>query len=834
MRISDIFREHWRFLIGFPMLMIVMTWPTIIYVFDFNVAWLPAISRDIWMKFWDAWRLPFILADSRNYLFTDLLFYPDGLSLVYHNFSFPHMIVFGALQNIMPASNAFNLSFLLIVAANGMAAYVFLLRLFRNLWLGFVGAVIFALSPFALSQPQHPDVIFVAVVPLSLYFLDRGLLEGKWQWIGLSGLCIAFTLYIGMYIYVCLVLTVGLFLLGYAKQFWPSHAFWRRVILLALIVGSVSFIRVYPLIENSSSFSEALGKTGGEEQGNDLLASFVNPQHPLLPSEFRAELASYHRTMNDGSYLGFVPLLLVIYGLLRGSNRSSMAPWLVLLLLFSVLRLGSNLVVFGQQFDHFILPKFFLDQLLPFLFESFWDTSNFHIGVTLPLAVLTCFGLMSASQLISRKYRLTFIWLALLATAFEFYQPMQSQIIPSDGDRFLTWLRMEDDQDKIRLVHLPMGRHESKFYGYIQSLSGYPHVEGLASRTPSSAYDSINSNIILSTWRRDKSIRCLPATRERYLPALNQLLADNISHIIAHKSAVRISSILPSFHGIAPAYEDRFVRIYRLASMRDSCSSPSISLPDPFAHIADLARSPSITAAEGMSILSFHPAAGMDNETLDLLSSVFLYWKQFAHVHLADGEPQLQTLNTSESDLNAFLGGEGLILLLHNPRQTGRAGLGALDDALAAGFHACRPVIDSANLVAAYYLPAGFDCALLLPDAALTVDYDNGVRLANALLESDGDQLDIATWWNRLPGEAHGVSIQIFDAAGAKAASGDFVIHHESLVSHRLDLSPLEPGEYRVKLILYNYQSGGSIAGSVSGSQLRFDRELDIGSITLG
>ena len=96
-----------------------MTWPTIIYVVDASAFWLPTGNKDVWMKFWDAWRLPFIIADSRNYYFSEGLFYPDGLSLVYHNFSFPHMLVFGALQQVMPASNAFNLSFLLIVGANG-------------------------------------------------------------------------------------------------------------------------------------------------------------------------------------------------------------------------------------------------------------------------------------------------------------------------------------------------------------------------------------------------------------------------------------------------------------------------------------------------------------------------------------------------------------------------------------------------------------------------------------------------------------------------------------------------------------------------------------------
>ncbi|MCY3865360.1 MAG: glycosyltransferase family 39 protein [Chloroflexi bacterium] len=830
MPLSSSARQHWRFLIGFPIFMVIMTWPTIIHVFDAGVFWLPTGNKDIWMKFWDAWRLPFIIADSRNYFFSDGLFYPDGLSLVYHNFSFPHMIVFGALQKLMPASNAFNLSFLLIVGANGVAAYLFLLRLFRNLWLAFAGAVIFALSPFVLSQPHHPDVILIAVAPLSLYFLDRGLLEERWHWTALSGFIIAATLFIGMYIYVCLVFTVGLFLLGYAKRRWSSPAFWRRVILLTLIAGSFSFLRVYPLIENSSSFEEALDKRGGGEQSNELLASFVNSKHPLVPSELRERLEQNRQTSSDRAYLGYIPLLLIAYGLLRGSNRRRMAPWLILLLLFFALRLGSNLVIFGQRYDHIVLPKHFLDQLLPFLFESFWDTSLYQIGLALPLVVLACFGLMTALNAAPPRHRVTLVLSVLVLTCFEYYLPLRPLIIASDQTNFLNWLKSEEDQDRIRLIHLPMGRHESKVYGYYQSLSGYPHVEGLASRTPPSAYDTINGHLILSHWRRDRPIICLPASRAQYLAALDQLQADGFTHVVLHAN-VRSASLAPGFNSLQPAYEDSAVRIYRLAQLKGSCANASITAPAPFAHFEDLALSSAISADQGMSILSFHPSDGIDDASLRYLSSVFIYWKSFAHVYLRDGELILQTTQPNQPNLSRFLEGEQFILSLHNPSQVEAGDLGTLDEALAANFHPCHPVIDSAELVAAYYLRTGYDCALISSPAPFDVQYDNDVRLANRQLVSNGDSLEIQTWWTSLPAEAHGVSIQLFDQAGEKVAGSDFTIRHDALSRHQLDLSSLAPGDYNVAMILYNYQTRVSVPGTVTSSQARFERALDLGLI---
>ena len=825
-------RKHRLFLLGFPALMVAMTWPTIIYVFDTSIFWLPTGNDDVWMKFWDAWRLPSILADSRNYFFTEGLFYPDGLSLVYHNFSFPHMFVFGALQNIMPASNAFNLSFLLIVGANGAAAYLYLLRLFGDLWLGFAGSVIFALSPFTLSQPHHPDVMFIAVLPLSLYFLDRGILERRWHWTAVSGFIIAATLFIGMYIFVCLVFTVGLFLLGYAKRFWSSPLFWRRLFPLALIVGSFSLVRVYPLIENSSAFDEVLDKRSGGEQGNDLLASFVNPRHPLIPSDFREQLEHHRQTKSDRVYLGYIPLLLVVYGLLRGRRRRSMAPWLGLLLLFFLLRLGSTLVVFGQRYDHIVLPKHFLDQLLPFLFESFWDTSLYQIGVALPLTALGCFGLMTALQSISPRHRLALLLSVAILTAFEYYQAPSPRIMPIDARDFLAWLHSEDDAEQIRLVHLPMGRHESKLYGYYQSLSGYPHAEGLASRTPSSSYDYINGNLILNSWRRDSPIRCLPASRAQYLSALGQLQSDGFTHVILH-AYVRSHSLAPSFTGLQPAYEDRFLRIYRVAQLDESCGNESILAPEPFAHIADLALSPAIRADQGMTVLSFHPSARIDDQSFRYLSSVFLYWKSLAHVHLHDGEAIIQSSRSNPDGLGRFLADEQLILYLHNPSQVEPDDLRPLGEALTENFHACHPIIDTAELFAVYYLRNDFDCALLSAPAEFEVLYDNRIRLSNLLRQTDDDRLHVQIWWASLPDEAHGVSLQLFDQAGAKVAGSDFTIRHDSLSRGRLELSPLLPGNYAVKMILYNYETRVSVPGTIMESQARFERELDLGALAI-
>ena len=833
MRLANRLREHRLFWLGFPLLIAVMTWPLVARGLDPSVFWLPTEDNDSWMKFWDAWYLQFILADAGNYLFTDKLFHPSGLSLVYHNFSFPHMLLLNALQRVMPASNAFNLSFLLIVFLNGAAAYLYLSRLFRQPWIGFYGALVFALGPFVLSQPHHPDVIFIATLPLTLYFLDRGVKEGRWYFVALASVVFATTLLIGMYIFVCLCFTVAFFALGYVRRHRSSPAFWRSMLVFALIAGSATLARVYPLIENSSSLADALTKRGGEEVGNDLLGSFVNRGHPLFLAATTEETRQQRPNLGVRSYLGYAPLCLALIGIGAGPRRRRLAPWLLLLLAFFVLRLGSALEVNGQSYEQFLLPKHYLDQLLPIVFESFWETENFQIGAVLPLAALACFGLSTLLKRLPAKRQAGLVLLALMVTGFDYLQVHNPRVLPNRAAAFLDWLRAEDDQERIGLIHLPMGRHESKLYGYFQSLSGYPHVEGLASRTPPSAYDYIRENLFLNSWRKAQTVHCLPASRARYLSELERLRADGFTHVALHLGLWRSGLLARGFAGFAPAYEDDYTRVYRLRQLPGACDSYSLPLPESLAYLRQLAQSDALIADEGVSILSLHPAERQDNETLHFASSVFQFWKRFEHIYFRDGQLLVRSAEGDQAAVSRLLDSDQLIILTYHPSHAESEALGAIQAELSRDFRACQRFLETEGAVAEYHLRADFPCELVAAPGKFAVEYDNQLRLENLLQESDGAALNLAAWWTNKPSQAHAVSFQAFDANDNKRAGQDFTLGSKSLAHYRLDLSALEPGDYVLKLILYHYETRASVGGVVQGDQTRFERELEIGSFTI-
>ena len=575
-------RNHLHFILTVGILIMALTWPAIVYVFDTTVFWLPS-DHDIWIEFWNAWYGKLILAGEADFYFTDLSFYPDGLSLNYHILSIPHILVFGGLQTIMPASNAYNLTYLLIIFSAALSTYVYLLYLLKDKWISLFGAVIFGLSGYIVGRSPHPGVTFIAALPLALYFFHRATLEKRWLFIGISGVLIGLTAFIGLYIYVVTLLTLGLYILYFARSRWKNSNFWLRITLLFVIIGSISIFRVYPMIADSRALEDTLNKSQGREYENDLLQYFINYEHPIVNHLITNQTVAGTAQLADPSwrgntsYLGYVPLFLIGFGIFSAIHRRKMLPWLLLILPFLTLRLGSVLKINTQEFPGILLPKHYLDEIIPVIFEGFYTLDLFQPGVLLPLAMLSCYGLIAFLQSVSAQHRPRIILICIALVAFEYYRPPDKERIVTDAEiAFLDWLRQEEDQDSIRLINLPMGRSNSKQYLFYQTLSGYPTVEGLATRTPPDAYTYIKENYLLNAWHTKSSVQCM-SHQAKYLSALNDLIDDGFSHIILHHSSKARREvrgqfpISESFIDAPPSYEDKFAAIYRLEDLRGSC-----------------------------------------------------------------------------------------------------------------------------------------------------------------------------------------------------------------------------------------------------------------------
>lgn len=569
-------RNHLHFIAVVGVLLVVMTYPTITYVFNTEVFWLPIDSGDIWNEFWSAWYGRLILEGKANYLFTDLLFYPQGTSLAYHVFSVSHMLVFGAFQAILPASNAYNLTYLFIIVSTTLATYIYMRYLFKDKWISLFGAVVVGFSGYIVGRPMHPNSVFLITVPLSCYFLHRGFAEMRWRFIAVSGLLVGATTFISLYIFVCLLLTVSAYIVYFAAHSWKDRRFCLMVAALVAFVAFSGLARTFPMLSDETNLDGILGKTGGRETENDLLQFFINYENPIFNRLITNRVTSSIILLPDPgrwntSYLGYVPLLLIGLGLIRKTYRRRMFPWLLLLIPFFLLRLGSVLTINGQVFNSVVLPKYTLDRLVPVVFEAFYATDHFQTGILLPLAVLSCYGMLAFLDRFPARRRGGLVLVLIVLLAAEYYRsPPGGHVVLEEEVAFLDWLAEESDMP-VRLINLPMNRGNSKQYLFFQTLSGYPQVEGLTTRTPPSAYNYIEASPVLNAWHKHESLICTEGNRDGYLSAVAQLGADGFSHVVLHYSLLKPDTIEGSFSGLEPAYEDGFVAIYRLAVLAEAC-----------------------------------------------------------------------------------------------------------------------------------------------------------------------------------------------------------------------------------------------------------------------
>ena len=815
-------REHFPFLLIIPALIVFMTWPTFYYVFESETFWLPAGAEDIWFELWEGWYGSQIIQGKADLFYTDLLFYPQGASLAFHQYTVPHMFAYVFLRTLLPISNAYNLAFLLTLFANALATYVCAKYFIKDKWICLFAAAIVGIS-VALRYKSDAQFWTYYTIPLSIYFLHRAIVEGRRRYAVFCGLSVGLTVYIGFYVLVCLALSVAIYGLYLAWSRWRDRRFWLLAILAAFACALISGPRLAQMLSDGEQVEAVLAyRTNWQNRSKDVL-DFI--RHPALT-----------RDVLEVGYLGFVPAILVGVGLARRTYRRRTLIWLLMLLVFLVLRAGTFLTVAGVEFPDILLPKHYLNDLFPQIFRGFTGNHHWVLGALLPLGILSCYGMLTlvGAMPATRRKAVALALLALLSLEY-YYGPFNGFTVERSRVAFLDWLETEDD-DEIRLINLPMNTVVARrFYNFVQMLSGYPQVEGALNRVLPDAYTYINGNQLLRTWKRGDGVHCLPSNRDAFESALNQLLEDGFTHVIMHDGMYATRWEPHSFAGMPAAYADEYASVYRLADLRGSCGQGAVPAQESPAHWRDLALSREISPDPAIAVLSVSPAQRIDDDDFDFFSSVMQDWADFVHVYDSAEALGLQTSNAQFTGLDDVLASNQLILRLIDLRQTPSAAYDLAEDRLSRGHHPCARVMLSTYSIAEYFIPSDFPCEILEDDRRTDIRYANGVELGYVAGELSDLRLRLYFFWryNYERDGSHAYSIQVFDGAGKKVQQDDFVIGHDPLEFRLLDLRALSAGDYAVKLILYDYHTGASVSGAVLDSGAAFARELELARVTI-
>ena len=166
------------------------------------------------------------------------------------------------------------------------------------------------------------------------------------------------------------------------------------------------------------------------------------------------------------------------------------------------------------------------------------------------------------------------IAIIVFTIAFEYFRTPGTGFVLEPGEfEWITWLQGDANQDNIRLINLPMGRQNSKLYGFYQTFHGYPLAEGVAARTPEAAYAFIDGNLMLSTWRSGEAINCAADNQSDYLGALADLSREGFTHIIFHHKKLREETLISSFDSVPSVYHNDYISIWHLSDMQETCAA---------------------------------------------------------------------------------------------------------------------------------------------------------------------------------------------------------------------------------------------------------------------
>ncbi len=545
--------------LGYIILAAVMTYPLLFQLH----SGLVSHSTDVWILAWDNWWIQRALSNGQNIFYTTFMFFPQGVSLASHSFSFTHTLISSLLQIFTDATAAYNLAIWLIFPIAGLGMYLLARYVTKSRAAAWIAGLIYAFAPYHMTQALgHPHLSYVQFIPFAVLSILKAIESPRARYVLGAITALVLTAYAGPHLLVVTLTWLAIFL---PFDFIANRRRLRQPTLLALssiLIGTL--VLTLPLVLPAVS-DIAQGQSGAELQTDDFdssqtdaLALFVPTRyHPI----FGASLAEIYRDLGKNNqwmpYLGWLALALSVIGVI-GQRRRSLG-WLVSGLACLILALGPQLRFYGVTHAGIPLPFALLQNIFPFSFLRSPD--RFNLIVSLPLAVLAAYGLAALLQrLASARARFIATALVSLVILFE-YLSVPYPIMPlPEVSPFVT--NLANEVESAAVLDLPMGRNPSKIYLYWQTLYHQPLVEGHVSRTPDRAYDFIETNAALRALRYPDQPAEAPAA-----DAWQALAEAGVRYVIVHLPMTGEDE-LQRYRAILdrpPLYTDHLVEVYAVA-----------------------------------------------------------------------------------------------------------------------------------------------------------------------------------------------------------------------------------------------------------------------------
>jgi hypothetical protein len=364
--------EHGLALFIYALLSVAVTWP-LIQNFSTQIVSSGADARH---NLWTFWHLHEWFLGREPLLYTSLLYYPEGISLLLHGVG-PVIGFFSLPFWPWGAEAAYNGAILVGLTLTGYAMYRLArgLRFQRALAL-FAGTVLMTSAMTLAGLWGHPEKVFIGALPLTALTLHHALtsLRSKW-WAVATALAFLLALLTSGYQFVFAVLMAAYFWVvkGVAAPSGERRTFLERTVL----IGFSTLVLVGPLLSAIYTASQhpLLAVAANEQSTNprfraDAVQFFLPALHSRFFHRFTLLVTESHEnifpTIETAVALPWAGIALCGIAFIRGGIHAR--RWLLFTGLCLLLTMGPSLAFLGQeQWTEYrlpiILPYAFLTEL---------------------------------------------------------------------------------------------------------------------------------------------------------------------------------------------------------------------------------------------------------------------------------------------------------------------------------------------------------------------------------------------------------------------------------------------------------------------------------------
>jgi hypothetical protein len=507
--------------LGYFLVSLIATWPLVIHL----RGWVPGWGdwgQNLWALWWTRQAL---LNLGQSPFFTDYLFHPEGVTLLFHPLDVSDGLLTIPLYGLFGGDVAYNLIILLSFLLGGWGTYLLALYLTGRRVASFVAGLVFILSPYHLLRIDlgHLNLSTLQWIPFFTLFLFEYVRRGTKHAAVLAVLFLVLNALNSWY-YVAYCSMFALVVIFYpfdrplfsptVNQSGGSRAVSRagrpqRRSLLGLRLARVGLILVVSLIILSPllvPMVRLLGSTALVGAHNplrhsvDLFSLWVPGPPSTWAGWFEDVWISYaaqNREPGASAYLGYSVLALTILGIFGRRWRPQVLWWLAVAVGATLLALGPRLQIDGQLLG-ISLPYGWLATLLP-LVSITGIPGRLVVITSLALAILATFGLATLTDglLTRRPMRLwndrrqkTFaVGLAAVVGVLLFleYLAVPLRLSRTELDDF--YRAIASDAEDFSILDI---KWDANFLLHAQTVHGKPLVGGWLARLPEAQATYLN------------------------------------------------------------------------------------------------------------------------------------------------------------------------------------------------------------------------------------------------------------------------------------------------------------------------------------------------------